>query len=165
MMKSAIHYRLVGNVLIGATLCMAVFVTFGVVTNRFTNQFHPDLTIPTGSVITGVLVQDEQAPAQHVYTPTPTMLRITKGTYSSRGIRHCHLLISAINDIAKSRSFARADTIICKTEGGTTLEQSIVAYAVSSADSVAGVSGDLTPGMQIDFVVQRGFSTMLVANK
>lgn len=108
-----------------------------------------EFTLTMGSIITGVLINGVPAPTSSngQKDPMPVLLRIKKEAlmpnHFSLDIRDCHLLSSAIGDLSSSRAFIRAEAISCITESGQAIEKNITAYAVSSTDGMAGVSGDV----------------------
>lgn len=129
-----------------------------------------EFTLTMGSIITGVLINGVPAPTSSngQKDPMPVLLRIKKEAlmpnHFSLDIRDCHLLASAIGDLSSSRAFIRAEAISCITESGQAIEKNITAYAVSSSDGMAGVSGDvvfksgamIANAMQADFLSNFG---------
>lgn len=104
-------------------------------------------TLSMGSIISGTLLNGVAAPTStdRASNPMPVLMRIKKEAimpnHFTLDIRECHMLASAIGDLSSSRAIIRAEGISCITNDGKAIEQNIDAYAVSSADGMAGIEG------------------------
>lgn len=104
-------------------------------------------TLSMGSIISGTLLNGVAAPTStdRASNPMPVLMRIKKEAimpnYYTLDIRECHMIASAIGDLSSSRAIIRAEGISCITNDGKAIEQNIDAYAVSSADGMAGIEG------------------------
>lgn len=108
-----------------------------------------EFALTMGSIVSGVLVNGVYAPTttNGQKDPVPILLRVKKEAimpnYYTLDIRDCHMLASAIGDLATERAYIRAEAISCITESGQSIEKNITAYAVSSEDGTAGIPGDV----------------------
>jgi conjugal transfer pilus assembly protein TraB len=110
-------------------------------------ESEDSFTLSMGSIISGTLLNGVAAPTStdRASNPMPVLMRIKKEAimpnYYTLDIRECHMIASAIGDLSSSRAIIRAEGISCITNEGKAIEQNIDAYAVSSADGMAGIEG------------------------
>lgn len=110
-------------------------------------ESEDSFTLSMGSIISGTLLNGVAAPTStdRASNPMPVLMRIKKEAimpnYYTLDIRECHMIASAIGDLSSSRAIIRAEGISCITNDGKAIEQNIDAYAVSSADGMAGIEG------------------------
>ena len=108
-----------------------------------------EFTLAMGSIVSGTTLNGVAAPTAVGATenPIPVIMRVRKEAvmpnYFSLDIRDCHLLGSAVGDLASARVYIRAEGISCITNSGEAIEQNLTAYAVSSQDGMAGIKGEV----------------------
>jgi len=108
-----------------------------------------EYTLTMGSIISGTTLNGVAAPtsARNTNNPIPIMMRIKKEAimpnHFTLDIRECHMLGSAVGNLADSRVYIRAEGISCITESGKAIEKSVNAFAVSEQDGLAGVRGEV----------------------
>jgi len=108
-----------------------------------------EFTLAMGSIISGTTLNGVAAPTAVGATdnPIPVIMRVKKEAlmpnHFTLDIRDCHLLGSAVGDLASARVYIRAEGVSCITNSGEAIEQNLTAYAVSSQDGMAGVRGEV----------------------
>lgn len=106
------------------------------------------ITIPAGSILSGVLVTGMDAPTgkQAQKDPFPSLLRIkTEAILPNRfraDFRECMLIAGGWGDLSSERAYMRAERISCVRNDGTVLESNIEAYATGE-DGKTGLRGRL----------------------
>ena len=106
------------------------------------------VTIPAGSILSGVLVTGMDAPTgkQAQRDPFPSLLRIkSEAILPNRfraDFRECMLIAGGWGDLSSERAYMRAERISCMRNDGTVLEAPIEAYA-SGEDGKTGIRGRL----------------------
>jgi conjugal transfer pilus assembly protein TraB len=102
--------------------------------------------LPTGSIISGVLVTGMDAPTGQDgrRDPFPALLRVkAEAVLPNRvraDIRECFILMSGYGDLSSERAYLRGESLSCVREDGAVIEASIRGFAVGS-DGKAGVRG------------------------
>lgn len=108
-----------------------------------------EFTLAMGSIISGTTLNGVAAPTAVGATdnPIPVIMRVKKEAimpnHFTLDIRDCHLLGSAVGDLASARVYIRAEGVSCITNSGEAIEQNVTAYAVSSQDGMAGIRGEV----------------------
>lgn len=106
-------------------------------------------TLSMGSIISGTLLNGVAAPtaSDKQSDPMPVLMRVKREALMPNDftldIIDCHMLGSAIGDLGSSRVLLRAEAISCNTHTGEAIEKRIMAYAVDSADGLAGIEGEV----------------------
>ncbi|MGM8936624.1 TraB/VirB10 family protein [Pseudomonas neustonica] len=106
------------------------------------------ITLPSGSILSGVLMTGMDAPTgnQAQRDPFPTLLRIKgEAILPNRfraDFRECFLIAAGWGDLSSERAYMRAERISCVRNDGTILESTLDAYATGE-DGKAGVRGRL----------------------
>lgn len=106
------------------------------------------VTIPAGSILSGVLVTGMDAPTgkQAQRDPFPSLLRIkSEAILPNRfraDFRECMLIAGGWGDLSSERAYMRAERISCVRNDGTVLEAPIEAYATGE-DGKTGLRGRL----------------------
>lgn len=106
------------------------------------------VTIPAGSILSGVLVTGMDAPTgkQAQRDPFPSLLRIkNEAILPNRfraDFRECMLIAGGWGDLSSERAYMRAERISCVRNDGTVLEAPIEAYATGE-DGKTGLRGRL----------------------
>lgn len=106
------------------------------------------VTIPAGSILSGVLVTGMDAPTgrQAQRDPFPSLLRIkTEAILPNRfraDFRECMLIAGGWGDLSSERAYMRAERLSCVRNDGTVLEAPIEAYATGE-DGKTGIRGRL----------------------
>ena len=131
----------------------------------------PDVRIPAGSILRGVLLSGMDAPTGRAarQDPYPALLRlkheaILPNRFQS-DVRECFLLVGGYGDLGSERVYLRAESINCVRSDGRTIEVAIDGYAVGE-DGKVGVRGRLVNkqgqvigrAMQVSFL--QGFSQL-----
>jgi len=104
--------------------------------------------MPSGSIITGVLLNGLDAPTGQGARkdPFPVTMRIQKEAILPNrfraDIRECFVVISGYGDLSSERAYLRGETISCVREDGAIIEAKLNSYAVGE-DGKAGVRGRL----------------------
>jgi conjugal transfer pilus assembly protein TraB len=113
---------------------------------RVNDKDNGEFTLSMGSLISGTLINGAAAPT---------------GVSSSftLDIHECHMIGEAVGSLSDERAQIRAVGISCITEDGQAIEKSIMAYAVSSTDGMAGVRGEVVSrsGSMIANTMTAGF--------
>lgn len=111
-----------------------------------------EVTIPSGSIISGVLLTGVDAPtgSQSKSTPMPSLLRIkTEGilpNFASWDVTECFVLLSGFGDLSTERYMARAERLSCVSDQKQVLDLELEAYAAGE-DGKAGIRGRLVTRM------------------
>lgn len=106
------------------------------------------VTLPAGSMLSGVLVTGMDAPTgrQAQRDPFPSLIRIkTEAILPNRfraDFRECLLIAGGWGDLSSERAYMRSERLSCVRNDGTVLEASIEAFA-SGEDGKAGIRGRL----------------------
>jgi len=106
------------------------------------------VTLPSGSILSGVLVTGMDAPTgkQAQRDPFPTLIRIkSEAILPNRfraDFRECHLIAGGWGDLSSERAYFRAERLSCVRNDGSVLESSLEAYATGE-DGKAGIRGRL----------------------
>ena len=106
------------------------------------------ITLPAGSILSGVLVTGMDAPTgkQAQRDPFPSLLRIKdEAILPNRfraDFRECHLIAGGWGDLSSERAYMRAERMTCVRNDGSVLEAPIEAYATGE-DGKAGIRGRL----------------------
>lgn len=106
------------------------------------------VTLPAGSMLSGVLVTGMDAPTgrQAQRDPFPSLIRIkTEAILPNRfraDFRECLLIAGGWGDLSSERAYMRSERLSCVRNDGTVLEAPIEAFA-SGEDGKAGIRGRL----------------------
>lgn len=106
------------------------------------------ITLPAGSILSGVLVTGMDAPTgrQAQRDPFPSLLRIkSEAILPNRfraDFRECLLVAGGWGDLSSERAYMRAERLSCVRNDGTVLEATLEAYATGE-DGKAGIRGRL----------------------
>lgn len=106
------------------------------------------ITLPSGSILSGVLVTGMDAPTGKAAQkdPFPSLIRIkTEAILPNRfraDFRECFLIAAGWGDLSSERAYMRAERLSCVRNDGSVLESSLDAYA-SGEDGKAGIRGRL----------------------
>ena len=106
------------------------------------------VTLPSGSILSGVLVTGMDAPTgkQAQKDPFPSLIRIkAEAILPNRfraDFRECFLIAAGWGDLSSERAYMRAERLSCVRNDGSVLESSLDAYA-SGEDGKAGIRGRL----------------------
>lgn len=112
------------------------------------NLQEQGLFMPSGSIISGVLITGMDAPTanQSRKDPFPVLLRVKDETLlpnrMKMDIRECFIIASGYGDMSSERAYLRAETVSCVREDGGVIETGINAYAVGE-DGKNGARGRL----------------------
>ncbi|HBC3491252.1 TPA: conjugal transfer protein TraB [Vibrio alginolyticus] len=104
------------------------------------------LYLPSGSILTGVLINGMDAPTSQGARrdPFPSTLRIQKEAILPNrfraDVRECFLIVSGYGDLSSERAYLRGETFSCVREDGGVIEARLESYAVGE-DGKAGVRG------------------------
>ncbi|MFU7605998.1 TrbI/VirB10 family protein (plasmid) [Klebsiella pneumoniae] len=104
------------------------------------------LYLPSGSIMTGVLINGMDAPTSQGARrdPFPSTLRIQKEAILPNrfraDVRECFLIVSGYGDLSSERAYLRGETFSCVREDGGVIEARLDSYAVGE-DGKAGVRG------------------------
>ena len=106
------------------------------------------VTLPAGSILSGVLVTGMDAPTgkQAQRDPFPSLIRIkSEAILPNRfraDFRECFMIAGGWGDLSSERAYMRAERLSCVRNDGSVLEASIEAYATGE-DGKAGLRGRL----------------------
>lgn len=106
------------------------------------------VTLPSGSILSGVLVTGMDAPTgkQAQKDPFPSLIRIkAEAILPNRfraDFRECFLIAAGWGDLSSERAYMRAERLSCVRNDGSVLESALDAYA-SGEDGKAGIRGRL----------------------
>lgn len=109
---------------------------------------EPIAYLPSGSILTGVLLNGMDAPTGNAARkdPFPATLRIQKEAILPNrfrsDVRECFAIISGYGDMSSERAYLRAESISCVRKDGGIIDTNLDAYAVGE-DGKAGVRGRL----------------------
>lgn len=107
-----------------------------------------EVYIPSGSILTGVLLNGLDAPTGQGARrdPFPSALRIQKEAILPNrfraDVRECFMIVSGYGDLSTERAFMRGETISCIREDGGVIEARLNSYVVGE-DGKAGMRGRL----------------------
>ncbi|EET4634661.1 conjugal transfer protein TraB, partial [Escherichia coli O157:H7] len=102
--------------------------------------------LPSGSILTGVLINGMDAPTSQGARrdPFPSTLRIQKEAILPNrfraDVRECFLIVSGYGDLSSERAYLRGETFSCVRDDGGVIEAKLDSYAVGE-DGKAGVRG------------------------
>lgn len=111
-----------------------------------------DITIPSGSILRGVLITGVDAPTgqQSKTTPMPALVRIKHEgilpNFASWDITECFVLLSGYGDLSTERYMGRAERLSCVSDEKQVLDVELEAFA-SGEDGKAGIRGRLVTRM------------------
>lgn len=111
-----------------------------------------DVTIPSGSILRGVLITGVDAPTgqQSRATPMPALVRIKHEgilpNFASWDITECFVLLSGYGDLSTERYMGRAERLSCVSDEKQVLDVELEAFA-SGEDGKAGIRGRLVTRM------------------
>lgn len=109
---------------------------------------EPEIYIPAGSMMRGVLLAGLDAPTgtNAKKDPFPVNVRIQKDAILPNGysadVKECFLLMSGYGDLSSERALLRSETLSCIKEDGAIIEAKVAGYA-SGEDGKAGIRGRL----------------------
>lgn len=112
----------------------------------FNNAGEQGIYLPSGSIISGVLITGMDAPTanQAKRDPFPALLRVKEETILPNryrmDIRECFLVASGYGDLSSERAYLRAETLSCVRNDGGVIEVGMNAYSVGE-DGKTGVRG------------------------
>lgn len=104
--------------------------------------------LPSGSIVTGVLISGLDAPTGKgaMKDPVPVLIRVKKeAILPSRftaDIRECFILASGSGDLPSERAYLRTESVSCITRDKQVIDMKMQGYAVDS-DGKAGLRGRL----------------------
>lgn len=104
--------------------------------------------MPSGSILTGVLINGIDAPTGQGARrdPFPVTLRLQKEAilpnHFQADVRECFMIVSGYGDLSSERAYLRGETISCIREDGGVIEAKLNSYVVGE-DGKAGVRGRL----------------------
>lgn len=107
---------------------------------------EPGVYVPSGAMLSGVLLTGLDAPTGRVgqSNPIPVLVRLKDlAILPNRfraDVRECFVLMDGIGDIASERAMLRAQTISCVRVDGGVIDTRLEAYAVGE-DGSAGLRG------------------------
>ncbi|MEK9497187.1 TraB/VirB10 family protein [Photorhabdus sp. P32] len=110
------------------------------------NEQNDSLYLPSGSILTGVLINGMDAPTSQGARrdPFPSTMRIqAEAILPNRfraDVRECFLIVSGYGDLSSERAYLRGETFSCVREDGGVIEARLDSYAVGE-DGKAGVRG------------------------
>lgn len=102
--------------------------------------------LPSGSILTGVLINGMDAPTSQGARkdPFPSTIRIQKEAILPNrfraDVRECFLIVSGYGDLSSERAYLRGETFSCVRDDGGVIEARLDSYAVGE-DGKAGVRG------------------------
>lgn len=108
----------------------------------------PEVYIPAGSMLKGVLLAGIDAPTgtNAKKDPFPVNIRIQKEAILPNGyqadVKECFLLMSGYGDMSSERALLRGETLSCIKEDGSIIETKLPSYAAGD-DGKAGLRGRL----------------------
>lgn len=108
----------------------------------------PDVYLPSGTLVSGVLMTGLDAPTsnQSRMDPFPALLRIKHEAilpnFFKMDIAECFVIASGFGDLSSERAYMRAERLSCVKKDGTVIETPMDAYSVGE-DGKAGVRGRL----------------------
>lgn len=111
-----------------------------------------EVTIPSGSLLKGVLITGVDAPtgSQARQSPMPALLRVKHEgilpNFASWDVTECFILLSGYGDISTERYMARAERLSCVSDQKEVLDVTLEAYAAGE-DGKAGIRGRLVTRM------------------
>lgn len=111
-------------------------------------QKEDDVYMPSGSILTGVLINGLDAPTANGARkdPFPATLRLQKEAilpnHYQADVRECFMIVSGYGDLSTERAYLRGETISCIREDGGVIESRINSYVVGE-DGKAGMRGRL----------------------
>lgn len=103
--------------------------------------------IPSGSIISGVMLNGVDAPTSlsKNATPLPVTVRVKLDVLMPNNYRadlqDCNITGSVTGDLASERAYIRAVSLSCINENGESIETGMAGYAVSDYDGRNGVRG------------------------
>lgn len=109
---------------------------------------HPTVYLPSGSIVSGVLLNGMDAPTGRNASsdPLPVLVRIKhEAIMAGRrklDLRECHALAAGFGDLSSERLYLRAEKISCIRSDGGVIDMPIAMYAVGE-DGKAGLRGKL----------------------
>lgn len=127
---------------------------------------EPEIYIPAGSMMRGVLLAGLDAPTgtNAKKDPFPVNVRIQKDAILPNGysadVKECFLLMSGYGDLSSERALLRSETLSCIKEDGAIIEAKVAGYA-SGEDGKAGIRGRLVSktGSLIAKTMMAGFAS------
>ena len=111
-------------------------------------KMKPDVYLPTGTFVKGVLLSGLYAPTgvNARKDPFPVVLRIQDEAIMPNlkraDVRECFLTLSGYGDLSSERALLRGDTLSCVANDNSIIETKFPSYAVGE-DGKAGISGRL----------------------
>lgn len=108
----------------------------------------PTMYLPSGSIITGIMLTGLDAPTGKgaMKDPVPVLVRIQKEAILPNmyraDIKECFALVAGQGDLASERAYLRSETISCVRRDKTVIDMSMKAYVVDT-DGKAGLRGRL----------------------
>ena len=116
--------------------------------DQFEEAATPPVYLPSGSIISGVLLNGIDAPTSQGARrdPFPVSVRVKKDAilpnHYSANVKECFMLVSGHGDLSTERAFLRGNSISCITNSGDTIETELRGYIVGE-DGKAGLRGRL----------------------
>ena len=117
-------------------------------TEVMTTEQEDTLFLPSGSIMTGVIVNGLDAPTSQSARkdPFPLLIRLQKEALLPNryraDIRECFLLASGYGDLSSERAYLRGENLSCVRTDGEIIETKLNSYVVGE-DGKAGVRGRL----------------------
>lgn len=109
---------------------------------------EPEMFIPAGSMLKGVLLAGLDAPTGNEARkdPFPVNVRIQQDAIMPNGwradLKECFLLMSGYGDMSSERALLRGETLSCIKEDGAIIQAKLPSYAAGE-DGKAGLRGRL----------------------
>ncbi|NMU75841.1 conjugal transfer protein TraB, partial [Vibrio parahaemolyticus] len=100
------------------------------------NKDDESIYLPSGSILTGVLINGMDAPTSQGARrdPFPSTLRIQKEAILPNrfraDVRECFLIVSGYGDLSSERAYLRGETFSCVRDDGGVIEAKLDSYAV-----------------------------------
>ena len=109
---------------------------------------YQKLKIPSGSILSGILITGLDAPTKQNSRsePFPVLINLDKNALLPNDykldLKECFVIAAGYGDMSSERVYLRAESLSCITKRGNHIEQKLNAYAVGE-DGKAGLRGRL----------------------
>lgn len=126
---------------------------------------EPRAYIPSGSMITGVLINGMDAPTGRSASgqPQPVLIRVKREAILPNrfraDVRECFIIAAGYGDLSSERAYLRAESFSCVRKDGKVIDTKLDMYAVGE-DGKSGVRGHLVSkqGQAIAKAMVAGFA-------
>lgn len=115
---------------------------------KLVSKKYLKLKIPSGSILSGVLITGLDAPTKQNSRsePFPVLITLDKNALLPNDykldLKECFVIAAGYGDMSSERVYLRAESLSCITKSGKHIEQKLNAYAVGE-DGKAGLRGRL----------------------